>query len=75
MPPYHALPHCRAQATRGDLADDAIETLVSTLQLEPGSLVVEAEIAERTVLDRTPVRATATAIAGAHRDAGRPANR
>ncbi len=39
-----------------DLAYDAIETLIATLQLEPGSPVVEAEIAERTGLGRTPVR-------------------
>ena len=39
-----------------DLAYDAIETLISTLQLEPGSPVVEAELAERTGLGRTPVR-------------------
>jgi DNA-binding GntR family transcriptional regulator len=39
-----------------DLAYDAIETLISTLQLEPGSPVVEAELADRTGLGRTPVR-------------------
>ena len=39
-----------------DVAYDAIETLIATLQLEPGSPVVEAEIAERTGLGRTPVR-------------------
>lgn len=39
-----------------DLAYEAIETLLSTLQLEPGSQVVEAELAERTSLGRTPVR-------------------
>ncbi|MDM0118694.1 GntR family transcriptional regulator [Variovorax arabinosiphilus] len=39
-----------------DMAYDAIETLIVTLQLEPGSPVVEAEIAERTGLGRTPVR-------------------
>ena len=38
------------------MAYDAIETLIATLQLEPGSPVVEAEIAERTGLGRTPVR-------------------
>lgn len=38
------------------MAYDAIETLISTLQLEPGSPVVEADIAERTGLGRTPVR-------------------
>lgn len=38
------------------MAYDAIETLIATLQLEPGSPVVEADIAERTGLGRTPVR-------------------
>jgi DNA-binding GntR family transcriptional regulator len=39
-----------------DLAYDAIEAMISTLQLQPGSPVVEAELAERTGLGRTPVR-------------------
>ena len=39
-----------------DLAYDAIESLISTLALEPGSPVVEAELVERTGLGRTPVR-------------------
>lgn len=39
-----------------DQAYDAVETLISTLQLEPGSPVVEADLAERTGLGRTPVR-------------------
>ena len=39
-----------------DVAYDAIETMISTLQLEPGSPVVEAELADRTGLGRTPVR-------------------
>jgi len=51
-PPRRPPPKRRA----ADLAYDAIETLISTLQLEPGSPVVEAEIAERTGLGRTPVR-------------------
>jgi DNA-binding GntR family transcriptional regulator len=38
------------------MAYDAIEAMISTLQLEPGSQIVEAEIAERTGLGRTPVR-------------------
>ena len=38
------------------MAYDAIETMISTLQLEPGSPVVEGELAERTGLGRTPVR-------------------
>jgi DNA-binding GntR family transcriptional regulator len=39
-----------------DLAYDAIETMLSTMQLEPGSPIVEAELAERTGMGRTPVR-------------------
>ncbi|MCA1323362.1 GntR family transcriptional regulator [Herbaspirillum sp. alder98] len=37
-------------------AYDAIERLFSTLVLEPGSPIVEADIVERTGLGRTPVR-------------------
>ncbi|HEY2254659.1 MAG TPA: GntR family transcriptional regulator [Variovorax sp.] len=48
----HYLPKRRA----ADIAYDAIETLISTLQLEPGSPVVEADIAQSTGLGRTPVR-------------------
>lgn len=39
-----------------DVAYDAIEAMISTLQLEPGTPVVEADIVERTGLGRTPVR-------------------
>jgi len=39
-----------------DVAYDAIERLFSTLVLEPGAPVVEAEVVERTGLGRTPVR-------------------
>lgn len=39
-----------------DLAYEAIETIISTLQLEPGSPVVEDDLAQRTQLGRTPVR-------------------
>ncbi|RIX76907.1 GntR family transcriptional regulator [Acidovorax cavernicola] len=39
-----------------DLAYDAIEALLSTMQLEPGSQIVETELADRTGLGRTPVR-------------------
>jgi len=39
-----------------DVAYGAIETLISTLQLQPGSPVVEAEIADRVGMGRTPVR-------------------
>lgn len=39
-----------------DVAYEAIENMISTLQLAPGSPVVEAELVERTQLGRTPVR-------------------
>lgn len=39
-----------------DIAFDAIEMMIATLQMEPGSPVVEAELAERIGLGRTPVR-------------------
>ena len=39
-----------------DVAYDAIEAMISTLQLEPGTPVVEADIVESTGLGRTPVR-------------------
>lgn len=39
-----------------DIAYDKIETLISKLEIEPGSPVVEAELAELTGLGRTPVR-------------------
>jgi len=39
-----------------DVAYDAIEAMISTLQLQPGSPVVEANITDSTGLGRTPVR-------------------
>jgi DNA-binding GntR family transcriptional regulator len=39
-----------------DLAYEAIEGLISTLRLEPGAPIVEAELVELTQLGRTPVR-------------------
>lgn len=39
-----------------DVAYEAIENMISTLQLAPGSAVVEAELVARTQLGRTPVR-------------------
>lgn len=39
-----------------DIAYDAIETMLSTLAIAPGSPVVEADIAALTGLGRTPVR-------------------
>lgn len=52
LPRPAALPKRRA----ADIAYDAIETLISTLELRPGSPVAEAEIVERIGLGRTPVR-------------------
>ncbi len=62
MPPHPSAPTPSVPLRSGpkrraaDLAYDAIETMLSTLQLVPGSPVVEAELAERTGLGRTPVR-------------------
>lgn len=39
-----------------DLAYDRIEAMISKLVIAPGSLIVEAELAEMTQLGRTPVR-------------------
>lgn len=39
-----------------DVAYDTLETLISTLQLQPGAQVVEAELVARTQLGRTPLR-------------------
>lgn len=39
-----------------DVAYDAIESLISTLRLVPGSPIVEAELVKLTQLGRTPVR-------------------
>jgi len=49
VPPLH-------KRRAADQAYDAIEVLLSTLQLEPGSPVVETDLVERTGLGRTPVR-------------------
>ncbi|HYD81799.1 MAG TPA: GntR family transcriptional regulator [Paucimonas sp.] len=39
-----------------DVAYDTIENMIVTLQLEPGSPIVEAELVEATGLGRTPLR-------------------
>ncbi|WP_082524936.1 GntR family transcriptional regulator [Pseudorhodoferax sp. Leaf274] len=39
-----------------DLAFEAIEAMISTMGLPPGSPIVEAEISERIAIGRTPVR-------------------
>jgi len=49
-------PAASAKRRAADVAYDAIEAMICTLQLQPGSPVVEAEIAESTGLGRTPVR-------------------
>lgn len=45
-----------AKRRAADIAYDAIEAMLSTLELEPGSPVSEADLADRTGLGRTPVR-------------------
>ena len=47
-----ALPKLRA----ADLAYDAIESMIVTLQLKPGMPIVESELIELTGLGRTPLR-------------------
>jgi DNA-binding GntR family transcriptional regulator len=47
-----ALPKRRA----ADVAYDLIESMIATLQLQPGSPVVEADLVQRTGLGRTPLR-------------------
>lgn len=47
-----ALPKRRA----ADIAYDAIESMLATLELQPGSAVVEADLVQRTGLGRTPLR-------------------
>ncbi|MBR8651994.1 GntR family transcriptional regulator [Achromobacter sp. Marseille-Q0513] len=39
-----------------DIAYDRIESMIATLQLQPGSAVVEADLVEMTGLGRTPLR-------------------
>ena len=56
MPSPTTTPRPPQKRRDADLAYDAIETLLSTMQLQPGSQIVEADLAERTGLGRTPVR-------------------
>lgn len=56
MAPPKTAPRPPPKRRAADLAYEALENLLSTLQLEPGSQIVEAELAERTRLGRTPVR-------------------
>ena len=49
-------PKPQVKRRAADLAYDAIEAMISTLQLEPGSPVVESELVALTQLGRTPVR-------------------
>lgn len=46
----------REKRRAADVAYDRIETLISKLEIAPGSPVVEADLAEMTALGRTPVR-------------------
>lgn len=45
-----------AKRRAADVAYDKIETMISKLEIAPGSPVVEADLAEMTELGRTPVR-------------------
>lgn len=56
QPIFKVAPAALPKRRVADSAYDAIENMISTLQLEPGSPVVEADLAERTGLGRTPVR-------------------
>jgi len=51
-----AIPASLPKRRAADMAYDTLEDLISTLQLQPGSQVAEAELVERTQLGRTPVR-------------------
>ena len=46
MAPPKTVPRPQPKRRAADLAYDAIETLLSTLQLEPGSQIVEADLAD-----------------------------
>ena len=50
------LPAPAPKRRAADVAYETLENLISTLQLQPGSQVVEAELVERTQLGRTPLR-------------------
>jgi DNA-binding GntR family transcriptional regulator len=50
--PSPLLPKRRA----ADVAYEALENLISTLQLQPGAQVVESDLVQRTQLSRTPLR-------------------
>ena len=56
MPLPTTAPPTPAKRRAADVAYDAIEAMIATLQLEPGAPVVEADLAQRTGLGRTPVR-------------------
>ncbi|MCB1978006.1 MAG: GntR family transcriptional regulator [Burkholderiaceae bacterium] len=55
FPPSLAVP-APPKRRAADAAYDAIEAMISTLALQPGSPVVEADITAHTGLGRTPVR-------------------
>ena len=56
MTPPTPLPQRPSKRRAADIAYDAIEAMICTLQLEPGAPVVEADVAQRIGLGRTPVR-------------------
>ena len=57
MPTLQTIPSSLPVKRRAaDRAYDAIETMICTLELQPGAPVVEADLVLRTQLGRTPVR-------------------
>lgn len=56
MSPPKISPGLPFKRRAADVAYDAIESMISTLQLKPGAPVVEADLALRIQLGRTPVR-------------------
>jgi len=55
-PPPKAKKPPEPKRRAADMAYDRIETMISKLEIAPGSFVVEAELAEMAQLGRTPVR-------------------
>ena len=55
MSPSKSKPGLPSKRRAADVAYDAIESMISTLQLEPGAPVVEADLALQIQIGRTPV--------------------
>ena len=56
MLPMNATTASTPKRRAADVAYETLETLISTLQLQPGAQVVEADLVARTGLGRTPLR-------------------